>query len=336
MKAVLLAAGKGARMQGLCDTLPKPLVPVGNLPVLAHTLRHLADAGVEEALLVIGHQADRLREALGARCEGVRLHYVVQEEPKGTGQATALAEAFADGEPFFMMFGDIVTSRRHIAEIVRVHETERPDAVLSVHYFRDPASGGAVYIDGQRVSRIVERPKPGDTTTHYINAGIFVFPPEIFDLLRQVDLSPRGEYELTDAIRLMLDAGRTVRAFDLERFWVNVTDPATCVEAQRELFAEAPPAAEAPEGVAVEGAVALGADCSLGACRLGPNVSIGDGCAIGDGADVREAIVMAGATIGAGAVVRSAVVGMGACVGEGKSLAGDEKGAAVLLHGQTC
>ena len=335
MKAVLLAAGKGTRMQGLCDDLPKPLLPIAGRPVLAHTIEQLEAAGVTDALLVIGHQAPLVRSALGQRCGGVRLQYIVQSDPKGTGQATALAEEFAAGEPFLMMFGDIATSRHHASGIVRMHAEERPDAVLAVRYFRDPASGGAVYVDGGRVVRIVERPKPGETTTHYINAGIFVFPPAIFDLLRQVEVSPRGEYELTDAIRALVDGGATVRAYGLEHFWVNVTDPATYLEAQRELLAEMPcPAPEVPPGVKLAAPVAIGSRCQLAPCSLGPNASLGDGCAVGAGAQVRDAIVMAGATVGEGAVVQSAVVGLGGHVAAGSRLVGQPGGPAAVLHHQ--
>jgi NDP-sugar pyrophosphorylase family protein len=336
MKAVLLAAGKGTRMQGLCEELPKPLLPVANRPVLAHTLAQLEAAGVSDVLLVVGHQAERLREALGARCGGVRLDYIVQHDPKGTGQAAALGERFAAGEPFVLMFGDIVTSRRHLPDITRLYAAERPAAVLSVRYFRDPASGGAVYVDGTRVTRIVERPAPGETVTHYINAGIFVFPPVLFDLLRQVKLSPRGEYELTDAIRMLIERGDTVRAYDLTGFWVNVTDPATYLEAQRELLGEeelAPPAV--PAGVQARGAVVVGPGCSLQPCELGPNVSLGERCVVGRGARIRDAVVMAGARVGAGARVETAVVGVNAEVGEGVERVGDPLGsAAVVGHGQ--
>ncbi len=336
MKAAILAAGKGTRMRGLCDELPKPLLPLANRPVLTHTIDQLEDAGVSEVLLVIGHQAPLIRSALGGRWNGVALEYVVQENPRGTGQAAALAEEFAAGEPLLMMFGDIVTSGRHLPDIVRIYREERPTAVLSVRWYRDPASGGAVYIEGDRVTRIVERPQPGETTTHYINAGIFVFPPAIFDLLREVDLSPRGEYELTDAIRTLLDGGGTVRAYDLEGFWVNVTDPATYLEAQRELLAEmACPRPDVPGGVEVVGSVVVGNGCELARCSLGPGVSVGDGCAVGEGAVVRDAVLMAGARVGAGAVVERAVLGLGASVGEGVELVGPSDGeAAMVLHGQ--
>jgi NDP-sugar pyrophosphorylase family protein len=212
---------------------------------------------------------------------------------------------------------------------------ERPAAILSVRYFRDPASGGAVYLDGDRVTRIVERPKPGETTTHYINAGIFVFPPAIFDLLRQVDLSPRGEYELTDAIRMLIERGETVRAYDLEGFWINVTDPASYLEAQRALLAEMDcPPPDVPEGVTVQEPVVIGAGGSLAACEVGPNVSLGDGCTVGEDAALRDAIVMAGATIGPGAVLDGAVVGLGATVGQAARLVARSDGvAAMVLHG---
>ena len=335
-KAVILAAGKGTRMRGLCDELPKPLLPVANRPVLTHTIAHLEQAGIRQVLLVIGHQAHVVRNALGQRWGGVDLHYVVQHDPKGTGQATALAEDFAAGEPFLMLFGDIVTSRQVFADVVSIYASERPEAILSVRYFRDPASGGAVYLDGDRVEKIVERPEPGATTTHYINAGVFVFPPEIFGLLRQVELSPRGEYELTDAIRMLLERGATVRAYEIERFWVNLTDPASYLEAQRELFGEEPPPPpEVPDATRVDPPVVVGQGCRLADCRLGPNVSIGNHCAIGPGAVVRDAVVMDGARVGAGARVEHAVVGLGAEVFDGSELVGDPDGdAAFILHGQ--
>ena len=336
MKAVILAAGRGTRMQGLCDDLPKPLLPIANRPVLAHTLGQLEAAGVTEALLIIGHMAHIITSALGSRCGGVALRYAVQSDPKGTGQAAALAESFAAGEPFFLMFGDIVTSRRHIPDMLRIYAEERPAAALSVRYFRDPASGGAVYVEDDRVVRIVEKPKPGETTTHYINAGLFVFPPAIFDLLRQVRPSPRGEYELTDAIRMLLDAGQTVRAYDLTGFWVNITDPASYLEAHRELLAEGGcSGVGVPAGVEVRGPAALGEACRLAPCQIGPNVSLGETCVVGRGAVLRDAIVMAGATIGAGARVESAIVGLGARVRDGVQLIGDpDQRAAVVMHGE--
>jgi len=312
------------------------LLPIANRPAVVHTIGQMEAAGVGEALLVVGHQARLTRAALGERCGGVALEYVVQEDPLGTGQATALAEDFAAGEPFVMMFGDIVTSGRHLPDIVRIYGEEQPSAVLSVRYFRDPASGGAVYIEDGRVARIVERPEPGETSTHYINAGIFVFPPGVFDLLRQVDLSPRGEYELTDAIRMLVNRGDVVRAYDLEGFWVNITDPAAYLEAQRELLLEtAPPRPDVRVGLDVTEPVVVGSACRLAPCRLGPDVSIGDGCTVGEGADIRDAVVMAGATIGAGARVHTAVVGLGATVGRGAQVVGDPDGeAAVVLHGE--
>ena len=336
MKAVILAAGKGTRMRGLCDELPKPLLPVANRPVLTHTLGQMEAAGVDAVLLVVGHRAQLVRSALGRRCGGVALDYVVQGDPRGTGQATALAEQFAAGEPFVMMFGDIVTSARHLPDIVGIYRHERPAALLSVRYFRDPASGGAVYVERDRVVRIVERPQPGETTTHYINAGICVFPPAIFDLLRQVGLSPRGEYELTDAIRMLLDAGEAVRAYDLKGFWVNLTDPAAYLEAQRELLVEMePPPPAVAGGVDVVGPVVVSPGCQVAACRLGPHVSVGAGCSIGAGAEVRDAVLMAGATVGAGARVDTAVVGLGASVGPGVQLVGDPDGEApVVMHGE--
>lgn len=335
-KAVILAAGKGTRMRGLCDELPKPLLPVANLPVLAHTIAHLEEAGIGEVLLVVGHQAHVVRNALGERRGGVALSYVVQHDPKGTGQATALGEGFAAGEPFLMLFGDIVTSRQVFADIAAIYASEHPEAILAVRYFRDPASGGAVYLDGDRVERIVERPEPGATTTHYINAGVFVFPPEVFDLLRRVGLSPRGEYELTDAIRMLLERGATVRGYRIERFWVNLTDPASYLEAQRELFAEdRPPVPQTGGAGELKPPLVVGLGCRLADCSLGPDVSVGDHCAIGSRAVVRDAVVMAGARIGAGARVEHAVVGLGAEVFDGSELVGDPEGdAAFILHGQ--
>ena len=336
MKAVILAAGKGTRMQGLCDDLPKPLLPVANRPLLAHTLGQIEAAGITQALLVVGHQARLIRQALGRHCGSVELHYVVQDDPKGTGQAAALAEQFAAGEPFLMLFGDIVTARPHLPELAATYREELPDAVLSVRHVPNPASGGAVCVEDGRVARIAERPKPGEVPTHFINAGIFVLPPQIFDILRRVELSPRGEYELTDALEILVALGRTVRAFALRGFWINVTDGATYLEAQREVLAEtAPGLADVPAGIRVDGPVVVGAGCHLEGCSLGPNVCIGQACTIGAGAAIRDAVIMAGATVGARATVDNAVVGLGARVDDGAQVVGEpDRRVVVVGHGR--
>jgi NDP-sugar pyrophosphorylase family protein len=226
MKAVVLAAGKGTRMREITDAIPKPMVDVGGRPMLWHVLRALAGAGVREAAVIVCYKADSIRDYFGGgENVDLKLSYFTQEVQDGTGRAAEPAREYLSDGPFFFTFGDILTKAEAYADMARAFVETPTDLLLAVRRVDDPCRGGAVYTDGDRVTDIVEKPPQGSSETDLISAGIFITSPVFFDYTARLELSKRGEYELPDAIRMMIEGGLDVRAFELVSYWRDVGTP---------------------------------------------------------------------------------------------------------------
>jgi dTDP-glucose pyrophosphorylase len=226
VKAVVLAAGKGTRMREITDSIPKPMVEVGGRPILWHVLRALRDAGVAEAAIIVGCMSDTIRSYFGSGDDvGVRLTYFVQEVQDGTGRAAEPACGFLADGPFFFSFGDILTEPAEYVRMAKSFRETPTDLLLAVRRVQDPYRFGVVSIDGDTIEKIVEKPAPGTAESNWVNAGIFVTTPSLFDYTKKLAPSERGEYEIPDAIRMMIADGRTVRAFKLSATWRDVGTP---------------------------------------------------------------------------------------------------------------
>lgn len=223
-KAVTLAAGRGTRMKELTADCPKPMLPLGDRPMLAHQVERLEAAGIREVLIVVGYKAHLVREYFEAHPPALaNISYAVQEDQNGTGAAALLAREFAGDDGFLMVYGDSLVDPRVYREILA--KADGAEMVLSVKHVDDPYQGGAVYTEGDRVTRIVEKPPQGTSTTNWNNAGIYVFRKSVFEALDDVALSPRGEYELTDAVHAVVHSGRPVCWYAIEGFWRDVGRP---------------------------------------------------------------------------------------------------------------
>ena len=223
-KAVVLAAGRGSRMGPLTEDLPKPMLPLRGKPLLEHQIERLETVGVENILLVTGYKAEIVEEHFERRPPvRARLCFRRQPTPDGTGSAARLALDFTGADAFLLTFGDILVDAAVYGSVMEA--MNRFDAVLSVKRVADPHRGAAVYTDGERVTRIVEKPPPGQSETQWINAGIYGFRPSIFDELQRLSVSPRGEYELTDAVSRMLANGTSFGLVVIDGFWKDVGRP---------------------------------------------------------------------------------------------------------------
>jgi len=229
-KAVLLAAGRGTRMRELTDELPKPMIQVRGKPILLHIVEGLAEAGIEEILIVVGYRADVVRGFFGdGTGRGVRIEYVTQEVQDGTGRVVELARDFAGAEPFVLSYGDILVNPANYARLA----SPAPDheAMVSVKRNEDVSKGGAVFVNERfELTDLREKPKPGEPTSPWYNAGVYTFRPSIFEFTARLERSQRGEYELTDAIRALAQSGRKVQAIELEGEWADVRDPEVLAE----------------------------------------------------------------------------------------------------------
>jgi len=223
-KAILLAAGRGTRLGALTDTTPKPLLVVSGRPIIVHILDGLHRAGVDDVLIVTGHLGDVIERELGNGAHsGMRIEYARQRELDGTARALALGREFVAGERFFFGWGDILVRPENYRRVIRAAWDEDFAAVLAVNDVDDPAIGAAVYVDEAfGVERIVEKPAPGTSSTRWNNAGFGVLGPTIWPVLAALAVSPRGEYELPQAIAALVASGTAVRAVPVEGPWFDI------------------------------------------------------------------------------------------------------------------
>jgi dTDP-glucose pyrophosphorylase len=224
-KAVLLAAGRGTRMRDLTETLPKPMLEVRSKPVLQHIIEGLRDNGLTSLLIVVGWRADVVKEFFGDGSRlGVKIDYETQTVQDGTGRVVALAQNFVGADPFLLSYGDILIAQENYRRIRDA--LTGAEAVISVKRSDDVSQGGAVFVNEKfELTDLREKPKPGEPTSPWYNAGVYAFQRSIFDYIAKLEPSPRGEYELTDAIRnLALDA-KKVQAIEIAGDWADVRDP---------------------------------------------------------------------------------------------------------------
>lgn len=233
-QAVVLAAGKGTRLGALTADRPKPMVPLLGKPVLEHILLALKEVGIRRYCVVVGYRGDAIRNYFqDGRGWNVEIEYVEQPVLNGTGGAVILGREFAGDRPIFMSFGDIVTDQNHYRLLLDDYIRSPCAAVLGINPVDDPTAGGAVYREGDRVTRVVEKPPPGTAGSNWNLAGINIFQPSIFDALTNLPPSPRGEVEITDAVQQLITRGMEVRAVELHGFWSDVGTPAALAEAER-------------------------------------------------------------------------------------------------------
>ncbi len=223
-KAVLLAAGKGTRMKELTNDLPKPMLEVRGKPILLHILEGLRAAGVTEFCIVVGYKAEVARNFFGDGSKfGVKITYATQVVQDGTGRVVELAKDFVGADPFVLSYGDILINAENYPRIVALGEAE--GIVTVKHNEGEIAKGGCVVVNDRfELTDLIEKPA-GRAPSPWYNAGVYAFRPSIFECTARLKLSPRGEYELTDAIRDLAQSGNVVQVVELKGDWADVRDP---------------------------------------------------------------------------------------------------------------
>jgi dTDP-glucose pyrophosphorylase len=239
MKAVILAAGRGTRMKELTNEVPKPMLKVHGQPILEHIVQGLMTANIREFCIVTGWRAEAIENYFGDGAGlGAKIHYARQVVQDGTGKAPELAKEFVGADSFLLTYGDILVKPETYQQmLVRFGEDEFA-GLLTVTLGEDVTKGGLNFFDEHFcLKRLVEKPglaqlerlraegwlKPGQSV--WYNAGIYIFRPLLFEFTAALRKSPRGEYELTDAISAMVAAGHRIAGLEIKERWVDVRDP---------------------------------------------------------------------------------------------------------------
>lgn len=319
LKGVILAAGFGKRMARLTQNYPKPLLPIVNIPALERIILSYRDVGITDVLIVTGYKA----EAIESYCHDGRqwemnISYIRQTEVSGTGSAARLAAEFTRDTPFMLTYGDILLEHKEYQAVFNLFNSSDHGAVSALNRLEDISIGSAVYLDGQRIIRVVEKPQRETAGTNLNNAGLFIFTPDLFDAIDRTPKSKRGEYELTEAIQLSLSENKNMSAHIIDGVQYDIGTPEAYLESNISLIHLFSESTDSPDIISDNFAspnlvltqpVALSDQAECERCRLGPGVCIGDGVRIGHSTSIDHSVILPGADIGDGVNLSYTIIG---------------------------
>jgi dTDP-glucose pyrophosphorylase len=201
------------------------MIEVRGKPVLQHIVEGLRDAGIRRFLVIVGYRADAVQNFFGDGSRyKIEIQYATQITQDGTGRVVDLARNFVGDSAFVLAYGDILIAPENYKHIVDL--AGDAEALISVTRGEDVSKGGAVFLNEKmELVDLREKSKPGEATSPWYNAGLYAFRPSIFEFTAKLKPSPRGEYELTDAIRELAQSGKKVKALELTGEWADVRDP---------------------------------------------------------------------------------------------------------------
>ena len=301
-QALILAAGQGTRMRPLTARLPKPLLPAGGAPFLEHQLHALVEVGVKHVVVLVGYRMREVRETLGDGGRfGLELEYLVQEEQLGTGHAVAQAAGKLN-DIFFCLNGDTLVT----TETLRALTTATGEHALAIAQVADCSSYGLIKAHKGKLVSIIEKGSKGPGG---INAGIYRFAPSIFESLKTIERSPRGEYELTTALEAVAQG---ITVVEVEGDWLDLGRPWDLLTANTLLLSRMKSSIEGivEEGTVLKGAVHVAAGAIVKAgCRIEGPVWIGPDAIVGPNACIRGATMLGtGAKVGAASEVKNSIL----------------------------
>jgi dTDP-glucose pyrophosphorylase len=228
LKAVIVAAGRGKRLMPLTADRPKPLVHVCGHPILDYLLYGLKQAGIYNAVIVVRYLGEQIIDYYGNGSKvGMALEYAWQEGPDGTGSALLAAVPYVGDLPFMLLWGDVLMDPINYSRILHRFK-ERPCALLSgLNWVDDPTSGAAVFVEGNRIVGITEKPPAGQANTHWNQAGLFICTEAVIEAVKACGLSSRGEIEFTSAVQILISSGADIQWLPIEGFWSDIGTPET-------------------------------------------------------------------------------------------------------------
>jgi UDP-N-acetylglucosamine diphosphorylase / glucose-1-phosphate thymidylyltransferase / UDP-N-acetylgalactosamine diphosphorylase / glucosamine-1-phosphate N-acetyltransferase / galactosamine-1-phosphate N-acetyltransferase len=352
MKAVILVAGKGTRMEPLTYDCPKVMLHVANKPILEHIINSAIDAGIEGFVFITGYLEQQIQEYFGDGSKwGVSINYVPQKEQLGTADAIGYAKGYVE-EAFLVLNGDMLIGKEDLEALLSRTE----EAVICVKEVENPSDFGVLETENHKVVRIIEKPK--NPPTNLANAGIYLFRESIFDYIDLTQPSVRNEYEITDSIQMLIDSGAAVGYSLLEGRWIDIGYPWDLLKANEQLLKDLKSSYEGivepfatikgevtigkgttiKNGSYIEGPAVIGENCEIGPnCYIRPSTAIGNHAKIGNAVEIKNTIIMEGTHVGHLSYVGDSVIGKHCNFGAGTKVANlrhDGKNIKVKIKGK--
>jgi glucose-1-phosphate thymidylyltransferase len=284
--AIIPAAGVGTRLRPHTYTQPKVLLHVAGKPMLAHILDELPGLGIKKIVLIVGYMGERIVDYVRRKHAGLEVEYVDQPERLGLGHAVSMAEPFAGDRPLLIVLGDTIFE----ADLKSV--ITGPTSSIGVKEVEDPRRFGIVELNGNgRITRLVE--KPEHPTSNLAITGVYYFKEgrPLFAALRELqekNIRTRGEFQLTDAMQILVERGATITTFPIQG-WYDCGKTETLLETNRVLL-DKQPSSPAIAGSVIHPPVSIGEGAQIRNCIIGPHVSVGAGATLRNSV-VRDSIV---------------------------------------------
>jgi glucose-1-phosphate thymidylyltransferase len=313
VKGLILSGGKGTRLRPITHTSAKQLIPVANRPVLFYGIEAIAAAGIDDIGIIIAPETgDEIRAAAGDGSRfGVHITYIVQDSPAGLAHAVLTAEPFLGDDAFVMYLGDNLL-QGGIVDFVERFRTGACDALILLTAVPDPENYGVAELDGERVVRLIEKPRA--PTSDLALVGVYMFTASVHDAARAISPSARGELEITDAIQHLVDSGRRVEPHIVQGWWKDTGQLADMLDANRLILDTLEASCEGVleesqldgrvvveagarlERSTVRGPAIIGAGARLIDAYIGPYTAVGEGCVI-ESSEVEHSILLAGCQV---------------------------------------
>ncbi len=342
LKAIILSAGEGSRMRPLTLTKPKTMLPVAGKPIIQYNIESLRDNGITDILLIVRYKEEIVRNYFGDGSDfGVNISYKTQKDFLGTANAISYGEDFID-DSIIVLNGDIILDDKIIHEIIKKYNYLSPDTLMLLTEVEDPSAFGVVEIENGNIKNIVEKPKREEAPSNLVNAGIYIFNKDIFDKIRETEISERGEYEITDSVSLQIEDNKTVIGHKTSKDWIDVGRPWELIEVNEELIGklktEIKGTVEAgavihgevfldegsviKAGVYIEGNVYIGKNCDIGPnSYIRGNTYFGDNVHVGNAVEIKNSIIMENTNVSHLSYVGDSVIGSNCNIAAGTNIA---------------
>lgn len=313
MKAVILAAGQGTRLRPITLTMPKPLVPVANKPLIAYAIDMLKNAGLTDIGIVVNDLESPIATQLGTgESLGVKLDYIVQTEQKGLAHAIGMCREFVGNEPFCVFLGDNIFQDK-MREAMVEFEASDAEALIALSEVPDPTRFGIAELQDGRMIRVVEKPK--EPPSNLAIAGVYLFRSSIFDSIGRIKPSWRNELEITDAIQDLITTGKNVKAYTIQGWWIDAGKPEAIIHANQLVLGDLPytPAPDAKH------------HAILGSSEVSNRVILGEN------SQIIDSIVRGPVIIGKNVTVRNAFIGPYTAIGDNVTIENAEIEASIVM-----
>ena len=321
MKAVILAAGEGKRLRPFTETMPKVMIPVTNKPILEHVFDALKNTGIDEVFLVVGYKKEVIKEYF-KEYKDIKITYVEQDKQLGTAHALLQAKKHIE-EPFIVIPGDNIIDQKSIIKLIE----DKSEYSLLIKEHPQPSKYGVVFIEKEKLRRIVE--KPPEEIGEFISTGIYKFPKNVFNVIERI--SSEGIYALSTVVQNLIDEGKIINTIRTDA-WMDIVYPWDLIKVNEVMIhdTQSTKGGVIEKNVTIKGDVFIGKDTKIysgcyivgpvvigESCEIGPNVCIFPSTTIGNNSvihpfsEIRNSVIMDDTHIGSNSFLVNSIIARG-------------------------